>query len=159
MKIFHYHPDTKIFLGEDIADESPLEPGVWLIPAHATSKVPPSITDKEQLLWDGEDWKIFDIQILENESESNPIHTFTIDEQFDWVKRQRKISFFEESDPLFFQWQSGESDKETWLSKREEIRLRYPYPKDPLPENYVEYSDNLNTDNSLDEELSSNLTE
>jgi hypothetical protein len=41
MKIYHYHPETGVLLGEGMADESPLEPGVWLIPAYATALKPP----------------------------------------------------------------------------------------------------------------------
>jgi len=40
----------------------------------------------------------------------------------------RQISYAQEADPLFFQWQAGEATQEEWLAKREEIRLRYPYP-------------------------------
>lgn len=41
MKIHHYHPETLEYVGESEADESPLEPGVFLIPAHATELAPP----------------------------------------------------------------------------------------------------------------------
>lgn len=51
MKIFHYHPITGVLLGEGQADESPLEPGVWLIPAHATTEEPPVVADGEQAVW------------------------------------------------------------------------------------------------------------
>lgn len=40
----------------------------------------------------------------------------------------RQAAFVAEADPLFFQWQAGESTEEEWLAKRQEIRDRYPYP-------------------------------
>lgn len=39
--IYHYHPVTSLYLGQDVADESPLEPGIYLIPASSTVVPPP----------------------------------------------------------------------------------------------------------------------
>lgn len=41
MKIYNYHIESKHYLGSSNADESPLEPGVFLIPASATPIAPP----------------------------------------------------------------------------------------------------------------------
>lgn len=41
MKIYNFHPVSGDFIQESIADESPLEPGVYLIPAHSTTIAPP----------------------------------------------------------------------------------------------------------------------
>jgi hypothetical protein len=58
MKIYHYHPDNGIYLGEGSADESPLEPGVWLIPAHATTEPPPALALGEVAVRVGDQWFI-----------------------------------------------------------------------------------------------------
>ena len=39
--VFSFNPVTKEYVGAVQADESPLEPGEYLIPAHATSQPPP----------------------------------------------------------------------------------------------------------------------
>lgn len=42
MIVFHYKAVTKEFVGSSSAFESPLEPGVYLVPAHATTIEPPT---------------------------------------------------------------------------------------------------------------------
>jgi hypothetical protein len=70
MKIFHYHSDNGLFLGEGKADPSPLETDVWLIPAHATSEEPPEPGDGEQVVWIDSAWRVQLIPIPEPEPES-----------------------------------------------------------------------------------------
>lgn len=52
MDIFHFHPETGIYLGPGTADESPLEPGVFLLPAHATFLSPPTATVGQRAVYD-----------------------------------------------------------------------------------------------------------
>lgn len=56
MKIYHYHPDSCVYLGCSSADESPLEPGVFLVPAHATVIPPPKAKEGEQAIFNGIKW-------------------------------------------------------------------------------------------------------
>jgi hypothetical protein len=45
VKIYHYHPITKEYMGEGLADLSPLDKKhgreVWLVPANSTTERPP----------------------------------------------------------------------------------------------------------------------
>lgn len=55
--IYNYDPSTGHYLGDGLADESPLESGVWLVPAHATTVPPPNGVPSADLRWDGGAWR------------------------------------------------------------------------------------------------------
>ncbi|MQY50830.1 hypothetical protein [Rhodocyclus gracilis] len=40
--VYHYDGDTGLYTGASRADPSPLEPGAWLVPRHATLEEPPA---------------------------------------------------------------------------------------------------------------------
>lgn len=42
MLVYNYHPQTGEYAGAETACESPLEPGVYLLPAHGTTDEPPA---------------------------------------------------------------------------------------------------------------------
>jgi len=73
MKIYHYHPDTGVFLGEGIADPSPLEQDVWLIPASATTIEPPQAPAGSQAVFGGGAWRLQAVPEPEPEAEPVPI--------------------------------------------------------------------------------------
>lgn len=58
MKVYNYHPEYKYLIGSEEAFESPLEPGVFLIPAHATVVKPPSCRKNMIQVFDGSSWNI-----------------------------------------------------------------------------------------------------
>ena len=71
MEIYHYD-HQQIFIGTGTADESPLEPGVFLIPANATSVAVPTLTDQQQAVWNGASWDVEDIPVPEPPPEEEP---------------------------------------------------------------------------------------
>jgi hypothetical protein len=73
MNIYHYHPETGAFLGEGTADASPLEPGVWLIPAHATAEKPSRPGEGKQAVWTGAGWDVQPIPEPEPKPEPEPV--------------------------------------------------------------------------------------
>jgi hypothetical protein len=58
MNIYHYTQDKGIFCATGIADESPLEPGVFHIPAHATTIEPPSFEETEMAVFVNGAWEV-----------------------------------------------------------------------------------------------------
>ena len=58
MRIYNYDPITHEFLSEGAADESPLEPGVFLIPGHATVKPVPTLKPGAAAIFDGGKWRV-----------------------------------------------------------------------------------------------------
>ncbi|QJT10220.1 hypothetical protein [Oceanidesulfovibrio marinus] len=57
MQIYHYDRDTGAYLGPSLADESPLEPGVFILPAHATKIEPPETDSGDTAVWNGAAWE------------------------------------------------------------------------------------------------------
>lgn len=58
-KVFSYDGKTGLYVGETVADESPLEPGVFLIPRHATEVEPPeSVAAGFAPFWRSDRWVV-----------------------------------------------------------------------------------------------------
>lgn len=62
MDVYSYNQHTKEYIGMCTAHESPLEPGVYHIPACSTKMVPPINDDNEHkmIVWNETEWKIQD---------------------------------------------------------------------------------------------------
>lgn len=66
MLIYHYDRSNGVFLGADEADESPLEEGVFLIPANATDIAPPKTDFNNIAVFNGEEWILAPIEDRRN---------------------------------------------------------------------------------------------
>lgn len=60
--IYNYDPVTHLYTGASAADESPLEPGAYLIPAHATITEPPATGAGKLARYDAKKcaWEVID---------------------------------------------------------------------------------------------------
>ena len=67
--IYNFNPVTGQFLGADMARESPMEPGVFLIPANSTTVEPPACGANEQLIFKEGGWAVEPIPVPEIQPE------------------------------------------------------------------------------------------
>lgn len=49
-----------LYVGEALAENSPMEPGVWLLPRGCTDVAPPVIPEHKAAYWDGLEWHLID---------------------------------------------------------------------------------------------------
>ena len=61
MKIYNFDAESRAFISEGRADESPLEPGVYLLPANATFEEPPKTQTGQGAFWDGVKWVVMEV--------------------------------------------------------------------------------------------------
>lgn len=73
MNIWYYNPHTKTLIGQGKADQSPLEPGVFLIPAFATNISPPEAPEDCDVVFTGGGWAIEEILLPEPEIPTAPL--------------------------------------------------------------------------------------
>lgn len=58
MQIYHYNPVTNELIGSGVADPDPLEKDSWLIPAHATTTKPPTLSANQEAVFNGNKWEV-----------------------------------------------------------------------------------------------------
>lgn len=56
--VYNYNPETGEYLGPETAHESPLEPGVYLIPAHSTETAPPEVGEHQAAVYSDGAWTL-----------------------------------------------------------------------------------------------------
>ena len=59
-KVVYQTDHLGIYTGKTVADRSPLEPDVWLIPGGCVEVAPPEIPVRKAAFWDGRCWQLVD---------------------------------------------------------------------------------------------------
>jgi hypothetical protein len=114
--------DAGYFIGITTADESPLEPGVFLIPAGAVEAPIPTIPEGQRAKWDGV-WVLEDIPQPESDMEPEAP---TAEDRAEMARQAKLYAYQQEADPLFFKAQRGEATLQEWQDKIAEIKARFP---------------------------------
>lgn len=56
-----------VYVGTVICDESPLEPGVFLVPAGCVEVAPPDVGTDQYAVWNNDAWEVLDKPVVEPE--------------------------------------------------------------------------------------------
>lgn len=106
------------FVGTTEADESPLEPGEFLIPGGCVDAPAPTIPQGQRARW-ADGWVFEGVPAPEPE----PVPEPPVPQS---TEALRRAAYQSEADPLFFKSQRGEATQADWLAKVEEIKARFP---------------------------------
>ncbi|AIM50569.1 hypothetical protein ep3_0043 [Escherichia phage vB_EcoM-ep3] len=62
-----------LFVGQTDADESPLEPGVFLIPARCVEVAPPEFSGDQWPRWNGAKWELISVSPANDNQPASPV--------------------------------------------------------------------------------------
>lgn len=72
-KIVYQYDVAGMFIGQTDADESPLEPGVFLIPAHCVEVAPPEFSGDQWPRWNGAKWELITVSPANDNQPASPV--------------------------------------------------------------------------------------
>ena len=114
MKVYNYHPETKIFTFVEDADPDPLITGRWLVPAHATTIKPVSSIRKTELLIFNEEKQVWNIV-----EKQEPVIPYNV------LRSQAYPSIFDYIDGVV---KNDHNQIDKYIKDCQEVKLKYPKP-------------------------------
>ena len=106
-------------IGFSIADESPLEPGVYLIPKDCVDAELPTIPEGKCVKWNGEQFVLEDIPTIIEQIVEEKELTY-------YEKRQAEYpNIKDQLDMIYWDKQNGSTN---WEDSITEIKTKYPKP-------------------------------
>lgn len=72
-KIVYQYDIAGMFTGETEADESPLEPGVFLIPARCVEVAPPAYSSDQCPRWNGAQWELITVSPAKDNQQTSQV--------------------------------------------------------------------------------------
>lgn len=128
MKVYNYS-ENGVYTGYDVAQESPMEPGKYLIPRNSTTVEPPAFGPDQQAFWNGSSWEIQNkpqpTPTLDNTplppSDKNPLGIH-IPEPYTWETIRGIRDVLLSQTDWVFSTDSPILDKQPWLNYRQALR-------------------------------------
>lgn len=117
MKIYNYHPDTGVYISESFADPDPLSPDKFLIPAYATTDVPPQANEKQQVVFKNCQWEIVDVLV----TTENPTSETNV-ELWKKIQIQTHKDLYSSDIVVLRCYENGIPVPTAWVKYRNELR-------------------------------------
>ena len=86
MDVYQTNKDG-VFVYVTVADQDPMDPSNWLIPAGCVEVEPPSVAENQLARWDGTSWLVEDMPVVEGE-DAPPVDNRT---EADFVRFERDM--------------------------------------------------------------------
>ena len=86
MDVYQTNKDG-VFVYVTVADQDPMDPSNWLIPAGCVEVEPPSVAENQLARWDGTSWLVEDMPVVEEE-DALPVDNRT---EADFVRFERDM--------------------------------------------------------------------
>ncbi len=102
-----------VFVGTTTADQDPLDSTNWLIPAGCVEAAPPTIADSQLAKWNGTEWVVETIPVVEPDPEPEPIAP-------EVLARAERDKLLSTSD--WTQVDDSPVDKSAWVTYRQLLR-------------------------------------
>lgn len=93
-KVVYSFDSAGFYTGPTLAQESPLEPGVWLFPSSTTEDAPPEFDPSRIARWDGSRWNLEEVQPQELPPQDPP-HPVELSEDLKSLIRQYVLELLE----------------------------------------------------------------
>lgn len=117
---YSFHPVTGVLLGVDFAQESPREPGVFLLPAGATFVEPPQVPEGKQAIWGGESWSLQEIPLPPEPETPEPPQPEPL--TWDTIRAQRNFLLSQSDWTQLSDAPLTQEQKSAWASYRQALR-------------------------------------
>lgn len=114
--VYCFHPHTKEFAGTDTAYESPLEPGVYHLPANSTDIEPPEFKDKQIRVFKDGGWS------YEQDPKHLPEEPMTEDALAKKARHERTFKLYTCDWTQLADAQLGQAQKNRWNKYRQDLR-------------------------------------
>ena len=72
-KTVYQYDIAGMYVCQTDADESPLEPGVFLIPARCVTVEPPEFGDNQWPRWNGVEWQLVTVHVANDNKQTDPV--------------------------------------------------------------------------------------